>query len=116
MNYQLIHALDFLPVADWSNLHITEHSLFRVCVELYALLSSTGKLVAKVNLELEGTRASSSRCVNMDDLLHDAELELLLMMDNAVKPDLRLNQSKMAQKMLAAQIGFLLEYTLEWEP
>jgi hypothetical protein len=63
LNYQLIHLIDFLPVANWST-HRNDTS-FIIFRDLYDLMVSTEMLKAKLNYEpasgprrLEGERQS----------------------------------------------------------
>ncbi len=52
LNYQLIHLIDFLPVANWAtHANDTAFILFR---DLYDLLESSGKLEAQVDYEPPG--------------------------------------------------------------
>jgi len=52
LNYQLIHLIDFLPVANWAtHANDTAFILFR---DLYDLLASHGKLEAKIDYEPPG--------------------------------------------------------------
>ena len=46
LNYQLIHLIDFLPVANWS-VHAND-TAFIVFRDLYAFLSETGKIGAEL--------------------------------------------------------------------
>mmetsp|Transcript_83680 Transcript_83680/g.217836 ORF Transcript_83680/g.217836 Transcript_83680/m.217836 type:complete len:370 (-) Transcript_83680:41-1150(-) len=48
LNYQVIHMLDFLPVADWPSR--TAEPTFQVFIELRSFLTAAGKLQAKVDL------------------------------------------------------------------
>lgn len=56
LNYQLIHLIDFLPVANW-RLHTNKTSfiLFR---DLYDLLDGAGKLEARVDFDPSGGKRS----------------------------------------------------------
>jgi len=50
LNYQLIHALDFMPLVDWSDKVADAH--FQQVRLLYGLLAKTGKLYLKLNLDV----------------------------------------------------------------
>ena len=54
LNYQLIHLIDFLPVANWS-VHSND-TAFIIFRDLYAFLERAGKLMARI----EYTPASAS--------------------------------------------------------
>ena len=48
LNYQLIHLVDFLPVANW--VHHSADPLFQNAINLYAFLTENDKLMANVTL------------------------------------------------------------------
>ena len=58
LNYQLIHLVDFMPVANWST-HMNDTS-FIVLRDLYDLLEGTGKLEARVKYVPPSGSASST--------------------------------------------------------
>ena len=49
LNYQLIHLVDFLPVANW--VHHSADPLFQNAINLYAFLRGADKLMANVTLD-----------------------------------------------------------------
>merc|ERR1712050_731417 len=53
LNYQLIHELDFLPLADWSEK--ASEGVFQNLCSLYDLLLQHGKLEAYVDLDVSCT-------------------------------------------------------------
>merc|ERR1719409_151918 len=52
LNLQLIHTLDFLPIADWGSGMQYGDPFFQTFRRLYRFLQHAGKLQAKVDLDL----------------------------------------------------------------
>jgi len=58
LNLQLIHTLDFLPIADWGSDFKYEDPFFQTFRRLYAFLEYAGKLQANVDLDLSSRDAT----------------------------------------------------------
>ena len=77
LNFQLVHLLDFLPIADWRVEIDRDMFLFNFAA-LHALLVAKGKLEATVNLDLAETRVApydrydrDSKRLTLGDLIRD---------------------------------------------
>jgi hypothetical protein len=58
LNLQLIHTLDFLPVADWGSDLRYEDPFFQTFRRLYGFLQNAGKLQANIDLDLSSRDAT----------------------------------------------------------
>jgi len=104
LNYQLVHAIDFLPAASWKR---TSNDLFfHLFTELHELLSSAGQLTADVRWDaaamqpnVAGARPETWRHWAVDHL------------PNALV--VRLAAKQIAR--YSASVGHSLEYTLNFE-
>lgn len=104
LNLQLIHALDFLPPASWKR--TSNEFFFGIFKALYAVLTSAGKLRAKVLWdESWPKRASEARPDTWRHWIID------MLPERAV---LALASKQIAQ--YSANIGHSLEYKLEFLP
>jgi hypothetical protein len=103
LNFQLIHLLDFLPVASW-NLH-TDSNFLDLFAKLHDLLKRAGKLEANVSWDAtESASVSAGQPVTLGSVI------------KSIVPDKML--VKMAQKAIvnfSKQIGHSLEYKLHFE-
>ena len=103
MNYQLIHLIDFLPVANWAaHQSDTSFILFR---HVYALMQSAGKLEAHIDY----TPASGSASMKGEDNGIGGWL--------TTKIPVSLSE-RLASKSVSTfseRIGHSLDYTLVWE-
>jgi len=109
LNYQLIHLLDFLPLADWE---LNKGDGFLVTMAaLHALLTRCGKLLATVDLELSplvdvrpapfhGT--SSSKRLSLGKLVA------------ALAPGMGKKLLNKSIQGFSAKIGHKLDYELVW--
>ncbi|MCO4748080.1 MAG: hypothetical protein KC912_25020 [Proteobacteria bacterium] len=102
LNYQLIHLVDFLPVANWSvHQNDTSFILFR---DLFDLMEKAGKRVA----EIEYTAASGPRALNGESQGIGGWLTTLIPVGIS---------EKMASKSVSRfseRIGHSLQYTIHW--
>ena len=102
LNYQLIHLLDFLPVANWS-LHASD-PIFQCGLGLYALLDGTGTRTADVHFPApEGPPQSKGEPKTLGGLI------------SSLLP--ASTQRKLAAKSIrkySEKIGHSLDYTIDW--
>lgn len=103
LNYQLIHLVDFLPVANWSaHRNDTSFILFR---DLYALMERAGKRDAKIDYTpADGPRTMAGETPSLGAWLIS---RIPVGMSDA-----------MARKSIAnfsARIGHSLQYTITWD-
>jgi hypothetical protein len=61
LNLQLIHTLDFLPIADWGSGMQYGDPFFQTFRRLYRFLQHAGKLQAKVDLDLSSCSSAGER-------------------------------------------------------
>jgi len=103
LNYQLMHLLDFLPVACWGV--NWDEPLMQVFLELFALLKSAGKIQANVlDVKIDG----ETRLDGQPTRLVDA---LVRMMPSALKR--RLAASSITK--FSKAIGHSLSYDLKFK-
>lgn len=102
LNYQLIHLVDFLPVANWA-LHANDTAfiLFR---DLYELLGRAGKRSAKIDY----TPATGPRTRQREDQDLGAWLTTLIPVGVSAKMAAR------SVQRFSARIGHSLAYELTW--
>jgi hypothetical protein len=102
LNYQLIHLVDFLPVANWG-VHQNDTS-FIIFRDLYDLLGRADKRMAKIDY----TPAIGGRALKGEDQSFGAWLTTMIPVSVS---------EKMAAKSVrnfSAQIGHSMEYQLRW--
>mmetsp|Transcript_2957 Transcript_2957/g.5112 ORF Transcript_2957/g.5112 Transcript_2957/m.5112 type:complete len:329 (+) Transcript_2957:109-1095(+) len=104
MNYQLIHLMDFLPIADWRNR--MDDTYLDVFLALHALLANCAKLQANVDLQLPSveTVGGSTQTTLIGFLM-------TRFVPSAVKRKLR---QKEIMKF-SGQIGHSLNYHIQWK-
>ena len=78
LNYHIIHHLDFLPIAEWSN--TASDGMFQSFIALYNLLVKKGKLAARVEMDACGIGADGVKITLRDVMswasaLPDSELK-----------------------------------------
>ncbi|MEM6996138.1 MAG: hypothetical protein AAF721_36865, partial [Myxococcota bacterium] len=102
MNYQLIHLVDFLPVANWSaNRNDTSYILFR---DLYELMTRAGKLDAKIDYApARGPRTRTGE---------DATLGGWLL--SRIPVSVSDAMARKSVERFSGRIGHSLEYTIDW--
>ncbi|MFT6162376.1 MAG: hypothetical protein ACJAZO_004975 [Myxococcota bacterium] len=102
MNYQLIHLIDFLPVANWSaHQSDTSFILFR---HLYALMQSAGELVAHIDY----TPASGSVALQGEAGGFGGWLTTKIPVSLAER------MASKSVRTFSERIGHSLDYTLVW--
>lgn len=105
MNYQLIHVMDFLPIADWpARLDDTYMDLFLV---LFHLLKDAGKLMAHVDLDLGPVENPTG---------NSTPLTLVGFLMNRVVPSglkRRIRQKEIVK--YSTEIGHSLEFEVLWK-
>jgi len=102
LNYQLIHLVDFLPVANWStHFNDTSFILFR---DLYDLMVVTGKLEATIGYE-PGTGQAG---------LVDEEQDLAGWLATHIPVGLSEKMAEKSVRRFSERIGHSLDYTLTW--
>ncbi|TVQ94257.1 MAG: hypothetical protein EA397_02335 [Deltaproteobacteria bacterium] len=103
LNYQLIHLVDFMPVANWArHRNDTSFILFR---DLYAILQTCGKLEAKVGYDASKAPAPiQGETLDMTGWL-------------ATKVPVRVSERMAAKSVrrFSEQIGHSLGYELTWD-
>jgi len=102
LNYQLIHLVDFLPVANWST-HAND-TAFIVFRDLYDLLSTSGRLGAKLSYDAPGPEK------NVTGEAQTLGAKLVSMLPVGLS-------EKMAAKSVrrfSAQIGHTMTYEMSW--
>ena len=106
LNYQLIHSIDFLPIASWKRTCGTY--FFHIFIELHKILSRAGQLNANVGWDaswmqplVEGSQPPDSWRHYFIELV-PSRLVLKFVSENMGK--------------FSAAVGHSLEYTLEWDP
>lgn len=102
VNYQLIHLVDFLPVANW--MAHKNDAAFIIFQDLYKLLSACGRLEAQVGFD----RASSAERVLGEKRSLGARAVDLIPVSLSEKLT-----AKMVRRF-SAQIGHSLDYELVW--
>ena len=101
LNYQLIHLIDFLPVANWStHSNDTAFILFR---DLYELLESNGKLEANVDYEPPGVIPTL-----------EGERPSLALLTDLIPVPLSEKMAARSVQQFSEKIGHSLDYTLVW--
>uniref|UniRef100_A0A7S2QJ34 Uncharacterized protein n=1 Tax=Zooxanthella nutricula TaxID=1333877 RepID=A0A7S2QJ34_9DINO len=100
LNYQVIHLIDFLPVAEWAA-RVSE-PLFQVFLELRTLLGAANQLQAKVDI--------GATCV-----APPVEAQLLSSAASSPMGIIKRSQAKTSVRKFSAQIGHSLDYTLHWK-
>ena len=99
LNYQLIHLIDFLPVANWvTHANDTAFILFR---DLYDLLESFGKLEAAVDYDPPGLLPT-----------FDGETPSLAMITDLIPVPLSEKMAAKSVQQFSAKIGHSLDFTL----
>jgi len=102
LNFQLIHLIDFLPVANWAtHANDTAFILFR---DLFDLLSSSGKLAATI----EYTPASGSRTIRGEPRSLTSLLSTFIPVGVSEKMAAR------SVRTFSERIGHSLECRLRW--
>lgn len=101
LNYQLVHLLDFLPVADWAR-HANDN-LFIVFRDLYDLLVRAGRLEAHLNYEPTHER-----------WIDGAPESVASLIASAVPSKLTENLSASSVRRFSERIGHSMEYQLVW--
>mmetsp|Transcript_86926 Transcript_86926/g.153702 ORF Transcript_86926/g.153702 Transcript_86926/m.153702 type:complete len:335 (-) Transcript_86926:40-1044(-) len=103
LNYQLIHLLDFLPVSGWSER--MDDTFLEPFLMLHQLLVTSGKLMAKVDLELkEGTQ--------LPDGIPNSLIGFL--MKRVVPSSIKRRIAQKSLERFSAEIGHSLSYELAW--
>jgi len=105
LNYQLIHAIDFLPPASWKRTCGTY--FFHIFVELHELLSRVGELKANVGWNPEWMQPLAEGA--LPPTWRHWLIELL-------PTRLVLKLSSKSMEKFSSAVGHSLEYALEWEP
>lgn len=101
LNYQLIHLIDFLPVANWAtHANDTAFILFR---DLYDLLESNGKLEAAVDYDPPGRIPTL-----------DGERPSLALLTDLIPVTLSEKMAARSVQQFSAKIGHSLDYTLSF--
>jgi len=101
LNYQLIHLIDFLPVANWStHSNDTAFILFR---DLYELLESNGKLEANVDYEPPGVIPTL-----------EGERPSLALLTDLIPVPVSEKMAARSVQQFSEKIGHSLDYTLVW--
>lgn len=104
LNYQLIHLMDFLPVANWAdNVDVT---FFPAFVALYALLERTGKLMATVDLDISPVTATPQG---------RPPLSVARVLGNLIPTSVKRQMARNAIANFSRAIGHSLEYQLQWK-
>eukprot|EP00440_Ansanella_granifera_P001404 gb/GFBE01001512.1/.p1 GENE.gb/GFBE01001512.1/~~gb/GFBE01001512.1/.p1 ORF type:complete len:331 (+),score=71.45 gb/GFBE01001512.1/:1-993(+) len=75
LNYQLIHSLDFLPLANWAQ--TASKSNFQVAASLYSLMQNTRKLEAEVNLDVS-CRGKDGKQISLGQAMDACGAEVLI--------------------------------------
>jgi hypothetical protein len=102
LNYQLIHLVDFLPVANWPR--YANDSAFILFRDLYDLMERSGCKAA----ELAYTPASGSRALDGEEQTFAARLTTLIPVSLSEKMAAR------AVRNFSQRIGHTNDYTLCW--
>lgn len=103
LNYQLMHLIDFLPVANWeAHKSDTSFILFR---ELYDLLTKTGKLEAHV----EYTPPAGERKLEGEEA--DFSMRLITRLPSTIVKKM---SSRSIQKF-SERIDHSLDFTIDWK-
>ncbi len=99
LNYQLIHLIDFLPVANWvTHANDTAFILFR---DLYEMLESFGKLEAAIDYDPPGRIPT-----------FDGETPSLALLTDLIPVPLSEKMAAKSVQQFSAKIGHSLDYTL----
>lgn len=98
LNYQVIHMLDFLPVADWPSR--TAEPTFQIFLELRSFLTAAGQLQAKVDL---GSACGSK-----------PQEEKLISSTASPWARIKRKMAANAVRNYSAEIGHNLEYKFHW--
>jgi len=102
LNYQLVHLVDFLPVANWGVHHSdTSYVLFR---DLYDLLHAAGRLEARVTWERP---TGGRRPVN-------EPLDTVGWLASHLPDSLAERMAARSVRQFSAQIGHSLSYEIAW--
>jgi hypothetical protein len=102
LNYQLIHLVDFLPVANWPR--YANDSAFILFRDLYDLLERSGKKAT----ELAYTPSHGSRALDGEEQSFAARLTTLIPVSVSEKMAAR------AVRRFSSRIGHSMDYTLRW--
>jgi len=102
LNYQLIHLLDFLPVANWKD---NADDLFLQQFEpLYDIIKRAGKLMARVDFHLTST---TSGC-------DGRPLSLAKLIQMAIPCVVTRKMAAKSVREFSSKIGHSLEYDIKW--
>jgi hypothetical protein len=102
LNYQLIHLVDFMPVANWTT-HMNDTS-FIVLRDLYDLLQRAGKLEARVKYAPPSGRPSAV----------GEDLGLGGWLTTRIPVDLSERMASLSVKKFSERIGHDLSYRIVW--
>ena len=105
LNYQLVHAIDFLPVASWKRTCGTY--FFHIFVELHELLTRLGQL--KANVGWDDAWKQPLEAGALPPTWRHYLIELL-----PTRLVLKLASKSMAK--YSAEVGHSLDYSIEWAP
>eukprot|EP00928_Gymnodinium_smaydae_P088092 TRINITY_DN72237_c0_g1_i1.p1 TRINITY_DN72237_c0_g1~~TRINITY_DN72237_c0_g1_i1.p1 ORF type:complete len:337 (-),score=69.18 TRINITY_DN72237_c0_g1_i1:53-1063(-) len=106
LNYQLIHLLDFLPVANWAQR--LDDTFLAAFMPLHALLVRAGKLMAHIDFSLTDVGQPSRAA--------QPPLSLGAVIDRILPSPLKRRLGRKAIADFSAAIGHSLRYELEWTP
>eukprot|EP00038_Savillea_parva_P013193 m.209453 g.209453 ORF g.209453 m.209453 type:complete len:385 (+) comp24605_c0_seq1:26-1180(+) len=103
LNYQLIHLLDFLPVAHWA-----EHAddlFLQQFIPLHDIMTRCGKLTARVDFEL----------TSIDSGTDGRPLSLAKFINQAVPASVKRKLATKSIKEFSSKIGHSLDYTITYK-
>lgn len=102
LNYQLIHLVDFLPVANWS-VHAND-TAFIVFRDLYDLLGKAGKRMAKIDY----TPAAGPRALTRESQSFGGWLTTLIPVTTSEK------MAAGSVRRFSERIGHSMDYSIAW--
>jgi len=104
LNYQLIHLLDFLPVANWSDHE--DNTFFVAFKPLFEVLFSAGRLTAHVDFDLTPAERSPDAC---------PPITLGSVIDKLLPSKMKRQMASKAIARFSGKIDHSLDYSIEWD-